>query len=368
MIPIQRKILLTPGPATTTDTVKYAQVVPDICPREKSFTDLMRSISRDLVQVVNGGEDYTAVIFSGSGTAIMDAVINSAVPPTRSLAVIINGAYGDRMAEIGRTYGIDVVEVRYDYGQRIDLEQVAITLAAQPKIGALAWVHHETTTGILNPMKETSELARRYNAVSIVDAVSSYAGIPIDIQKIKIDHLFSTSNKNIQGMPGLAFSISRITELLKLEHSPRRSYYLSLYHQYCFFRDKGEMQFTPPVQTAYALRQALDEFFQEGGEARYQRYTECWKTLRTGLNELGFRFLLDEADESHLITTVLYPDNPRFSFQRLHDAMNKAGFTIYPGKIGHKNTFRIANIGAIYPVDIFAFLEQFKDFLSREMP
>ncbi|GAI05544.1 unnamed protein product, partial [marine sediment metagenome] len=348
-----------------TDSVKYAQVVPDICPREKEFGEIMQQIRKDLVKIVKGDESYTSILFAGSGTAVMDACINSIVPPDKKIAIVNNGAYGERMVKIAGAYQIPYVELFFEWGKIPDLNKIRETLKKDKDIACLAMVHHETTTGMLNPIKEVGEIVKKYNCVFIVDTVSSFAGIPIDIKDYKIDFMMSTSNKCIQGMAGLAFVICNKKELEKTKDYPKRSFYLNLYQQYDYFEKKGEMQFTPPVQVAYALRQAIKEYLKEGGENRYKRYTQNWKTLRKGLKEMGFKFLLKEEEESHILTAILDPEDPNYDFDKMHDSLYEKGFTIYPGKIGKKGTFRLANMGAIDYKDIQRFLATLKDTLRR---
>lgn len=364
--PIKRNILLTPGPATTSDGVKYAQVIPDICHREKEFTDILQEIRTDLVRIVKGRpEDYTSVLFGGSGTAVMDAVINSVVPEGKKLAVIVNGAYGERIIKIAGAYSIPCVEIKSNYGERIDILRVEDVLNKDPMIACVAIIHHETTTGILNPVKEIGQICREKGIVYIVDSISSFAGIPIDIKEYNIDFMMSTSNKCIQGMAGIAFAICKIIELEKIKKYPARSFYLNLYNQYKYIEETGQTPFTPPVQVVYALRQAIREYFEEGGENRYKRYSENYEILKNWLKEMGFRFLLDEKDESKILMTIYEPDNPAFNFDEMHAFLYERGFTIYPGKITDKKTFRLASMGAIYPEDIRNFIKSVKDFLEK---
>ena len=245
---IERKILLNPGPATTTDTVKTAMVVPDICPREKEFQVVMGQVRRDLTAIVKGDGDFETVLFCGSGTAVMDVCINSVVTPGKKLAAINNGAYGLRMLQIAQAYRIPVVEFKYEWGTLPDLTAIDTAVSRDRDIGCIAMVHHETTTGLLNPVREMGQITTRYGCLFIVDAISSYAGIPIDIHSIHADFLMSTSNKCIQGMAGLAFVISKKRELKKIGRYPKRSFYLNLFQQYDYFEKTGQMQFTPPVQ------------------------------------------------------------------------------------------------------------------------
>lgn len=360
----KRNILLNPGPATTTDSVKDALVVPDICPREEDFVEVIQGIRRDLVSIVYGGDDYTAVLFTGSGTAAMDVAINSVVPPGKKLAVIVNGAYGERFVKIASVYGIECVEIAFPLDKAVDTSEVERVLAGDPEIACVAMIHMETTTGILNPIEEIGAIAKKYEKIFIVDAMSSFAGIPIDVKKSSIQFLLSSSNKCIQGMAGLVFVICEKNALEKTTTYLPRSFYLNLFSQYAFLEKDGQMQFTPPVQIAYALAQAIKEYFDEGGKARYDRYTETWRTLREGLLELGFELFLDEKLESHLLITVMEPDNPNYSFKKMHDALYARGFTIYPGKVQKNRTFRLAILGDIDKGDIQLFLGALRETLD----
>ncbi|MDP3395316.1 MAG: 2-aminoethylphosphonate--pyruvate transaminase [Methanoregula sp.] len=360
---MKRTILLSPGPATTTDSVKQALVVPDICPREREFSTILRGICKDLVSIVKGDDAYTAVLFSGSGTAVMDSVINSVVPDNKKIAILVNGAYGERFVQIAQSYGILYEPVLFEWGTTIDTSRVEAVLKNDPAISCIAMVHHETTTGILNPLDEIGLLADKYGCTFIVDAISSFAGIPIDIQQCRADFLLSSSNKCIQGMAGLSFIICRKEALDLLKHQRKRSYYLDLYNQYTYFEKTGQMQFTPPVQVAYALRQAILEYGAEGSSNRYARYTENWRLLRSGLQGMGFQLLLPEGLESHILLTVLEPEDVKFDFDRMHDYLYERGFTVYPGKI-RQRSFRLSILGDLYPEDIAAFLDALRAYLA----
>lgn len=364
---VKRNILLNPGPATTSDTVKYAMVVPDICPREFDFAELVRDVQKDAVKVVHGGDEYTSVFFAGSGTAVMDSVISSVVPPKGRLLVIVNGAYGDRLVKIAQAYKIDCLKLDFGHGGIIDVAKVEETIKSEGNIDTVSVICHETTTGILNPVKEIGALKEKYNFSYVVDAISAYASIPINIKEFNVDYLLSTSNKGIHGMAGLAFSICRIEALEAIKDFPVRSFYLNLYNQYKNFAVKGEWQFTPPVQIMYALRQAMKEYFEEGEMGRYHRYTACWRVYRDELPKLGFKFLHEEGIESHILTTIIEPEIAGYSFKKMHDYLYERGFTIYPGKIGHANTFRLSNIGDVYPEDIKKFIKYLKQYMIDEL-
>lgn len=366
MIPM-RNILLTPGPATTSQRVKQAQIVSDICPREIEFGQLQEAISRRLVEIVHGEDTHSAVLFAGSGTCAVEACISSLIPTNGKILVLINGAYGLRILEMCRIHlrSEQVVGCEAGYNQLPNLEDIAALLAKDRAITHLVAVHHETTTGVLNPIEELSDLSGRFGVKLIVDAMSSYAGIPIDLRKTSLDVLISSSNKCIQGTPGISFVICR-NELLTPPPDYRpRSLYLDLYAQYHGFHSSLQMRFTPPVQVLYALDAALDEFFEESQIARYMRYRHCWEVLVNGMDKLGFRMAVPDLPQSKLLTTFLIPPHPNFSFDAMHDALLAKGFTIYPGKVGQIECFRLANIGQIAPRDIKAFLHVLRQYLAE---
>lgn len=367
---MQRKILLNPGPATTSDSVKYAQVVPDICPREEDFGRVMREVKSGLLRIAGAGSDYSCVLFGGSGTAVMDSVLSSAVHG--KLLVINNGNYGERFAQIARAYNLDFEELKFDISGEIDLARVEERLKKRD-IGYVASVHHETTSGILNPVKEIGNLCQKHGCVNIVDTISSFAGVPFSVQDCNMDFMMSTSNKCIQALPGVAFVIARIAELNKLKDKPKRNYYLDLYAQHEFAERKetgqslgtGQTRFTPPVQTIYALRQAILDLEQEGGvEARHERYTDNYYLLTAGLKRLGFKPTHPERMHSKISTTFFEPDNMKLDFQQLHDALYKKGFTIYPNRLGDKKVIRFANMGDLHPNDIRLFLANLEEVLQ----
>jgi len=360
---IRREVLLNPGPATTSDSVKYAQVSADICPREKEFGDVMKWICGELTAIVADTSEYETVFFGGSGTAADEVMISSCVPEEGHILIVDNGSYGERLAKIASVYKINHTVYKSSTYERIDITALENEFKTG-KYTHLAIVYHETTTGLLNPLDVICPLAKKYNIVTIVDAVSIYAGKPMNLKKLGIDFMASTSNKNIQGMAGVCFVICKKDELEKTKTIPMRNYYLNLYDQYAHFSKTGQTRFTPPVQSLYALRQAILETKQETVEKRWERYTECWRILVEAVKNFNLKMLVKEEDQSHLITAIFDPDTPKYSFEGLHDLARKHGFTIYPGKLGNINTFRIANIGDIKPHEMKRFTEVLKIYLD----
>lgn len=361
-----RNILLTPGPATTSQRVKQAQIVSDICPREIEFGALQASISRRLVEIVHGEQTHTAVLFAGSGTCAVEACISSVIPDDGRVLVMVNGAYGQRILDMCRIHlrPDQIVVHETAWNDAPDTREIADMLAADQGITHLVMVHHETTTGVLNPLDAVSSITRASGVTLIVDAMSSYAGIPLDLRHTACDFLISSSNKCIQGMPGVSFVICRNELLVPPPGYRPRSLYLDLYAQHDSFRRSLQMRFTPPVQVLYSLDAALDEFFEETGTGRHHRYRRCHEALVSGMTELGFVLAVPDLPQSNLLTTFLKPAHPAFGFDEMHDALLAEGFTIYPGKVGQIECFRLASIGQIDVADITAFLEATRRYLA----
>lgn len=363
---LRRNVLLTPGPATTSDRVKQAQVVPDICPREAAFGALQDSIRQRLVQVVHAEASHSAVLFGGSGTLAVEACVCSVVPEEGKILVLANGAYGQRILEMCRIHfrPEQIAEYATAYDALPDPKEVARRLAADPAITHLALVHHETTTGVLNPLEAVAATAAEFGVKLIVDAMSSYAGIPLDLRQIPCDFLISSSNKCLQGMAGASFVICRNNLLMPPPGYKPRSLYLDLYAQHAVFEASRQMRYTPPVQVLYALDAALDEFFEETQQGRYRRYSRCWEALWEGMSRQGFAMAVPGLPQSRLLTTFLEPEHPAYRFDAMHDALLAEGFTLYPGKVGNIASFRLANIGQIDTQDIQAFLAALQRYLA----
>ncbi len=363
---LERKVLLNPGPSTTTDTVKYAQIVPDICPREKEFGQIMKDISCELVRIVHGKtEDYAAVLFCGSGTICMDVALNSLLDKDKKALVIQNGSYSERACEILRSYGMPHIELKQPIDTLPDLDTAEEILKKNDDIGYVYMTHHETGTGLLNPIREMGELAHKYGAYFITDTTSSYAMIPIDLYKDNIDFCMASAQKGIMGMTGLSYVIGRRDIIESSKDFPRRSYYCNLYLQYHYFETTGQMHFTPPVQTIYAARQAVREYYEEGEAPKWERHQRVMAAIHKGEDELGLKEALSREVQSGLVSAVRYPDDPHWDFDKVHDHCYEKGFTIYPGKIEQKGTFRLCALGAIDTGDIEAFWIVFREALTE---
>lgn len=359
---LPRNILLTPGPATTTDTVKAAQLVPDICPREAAFTDVVRDVQQRLLKVAGATPDtHACILFGGSGTAAVEAALNACVPPGGAVAVVVNGAYGQRMVDILTAYGVPVAALMFPPAQPLRPDEVRAALARHPAARALAMVHHETTTGLLNPLRDVGLIARAAGCLFIVDAISSLGGMPLQVVEDGVDLLVSVSNKCLQGLPGVSLVIAAQSCLQALRRYPQRAFYLNLLAQHDSLVATGQMRFTAPVHAIYALRQALREWEEEGGVPRMARYQALARTLREGLRAQGFRLLLDDACSSPVMTSVLEPQTPGWDFARVHDELLARGFTIYPGKLAELRTFRLATLGDLRVEDVQQFLAALRE-------
>ena len=363
---VKRNVLLNPGPSTTTDTVKFAQIVPDICPREAEFGGLMKGLREDLVKIVHGDLDkYTSVLFCGSGTINIDVCMNSLLPEGKKILVVNNGAYSTRAVEVCEYYGLPHINLKFPVDQRPDLEVVEKTLKENPDIALVHTTHNETGTGILNPIRELGALAHKYNAVFTVDTTSTYAMRPINVEEDNIDFCMASAQKGLMAFTGLSFIVGR-TDVIKASAGyPKRSYYCNLFMQYDFFEKTGEMHFTPPVQTIYATIQALKEYWAEGEQAKWARHTRVFNAIHEGLDELGFRDVIKREEQAGLVVSPIYPDDPNWSFEKVHDYCYEHGFTIYPGKISTTNTFRLCALGTIDESDIKDFFVVLKEAMKK---
>lgn len=362
---VKRNVLLNPGPSTTTDSVKYAQVVPDICPREKKFASIMAPMRDDLVRIVHGDpKEYTAVLFCGSGTICIDVVLNSLLAEGKKALVVNNGSYSKRACDVLTAYHMPFVEVKQPVDTTPDLDVIETALKDNPDVGYVYMTFHETGSGLLNPVREVGALAHKYGAFFITDSTSAYAMIPINVYEDNIDFCMASAQKGIQAMTGLSYVIGRRDIVEASKDFPVRSYYCNLYLQYEYFETTGEMHFTPPVQTIYAARQGIKEYFEEGEAAKWARHQRVMAAIRQGIDRLGLKEALKREVQSGLVAAVRYPDDPAWDFEKVHDYCYERGFTIYPGKMQGAGTFRLCALGALDEEDIVAFWEVFEQALA----
>lgn len=356
-------ILLNPGPANTSAGVKQALVTPDLCHREPEFFEVMRECRERLVRAAGAEGVASAVLFTGSGTAAVEAAVCSLVPRERSLLVVDNGVYGDRLLRIARAHGIPVETLRYDVTTPVAPADVEAALRAHPDVSHVALVHHETTTGLLNPVAEVAAVAARHGRRVLVDAMSSLFGEPLDVTAPGIDAVMASANKCLQGIPGISFVLARRTALEELRGQAPRSVYLDL-HTHWVTQEQDNTPFTPAVQVLHAMREALIELDKESVPARIARYAENARVLRRGMAALGFDILVPEAGRSSILTTFRLL--PGLTYEPLHDAMKRRGFIIYAGQ-GDIRTyaFRVSNMGTLTPADMQAVVAAFADSLAE---
>ncbi|MED4584444.1 2-aminoethylphosphonate--pyruvate transaminase [Brevibacillus choshinensis] len=352
-LPDNPYLLLTPGPLSTSKGVKAA-MLRDWCTWDNEYNDLVQVIRRKLVGLAGANhDDYTAVLMQGSGSFSVESVVGSVVPADGKLVVLTNGAYGNRLAQMAQVLKIETQVL--DFGELSPAEagKLRETLENDPQITHVAFVHCETTTGMLNPIEEVAKVAKESGKVLIVDAMSSFGGIAIDVAGLGIDFLISSANKCIQGVPGFGFILAKTEELKKCK-GQARSLSLDLYDQWeTMEKHNGKWRYTSPTHVVRAFYQALVELEEEGGvEKRQVRYRENQRTLVEGMERLGFSTLLTREWQSPIITSFYFPESPAFTFAAFYERLKKEGFVIYPGKISVADTFRIGNIGEVYPHDM----------------
>jgi 2-aminoethylphosphonate-pyruvate transaminase len=338
--------------------------------RDRGFIEVVRGIRRRLLAI--GGarspdDGYECVLMQGSGTFAIESVISSAIPRDGRLLVLVNGAYGRRIAQIARIHGIETHIVDTPENRKIDAHAVAEHLAAHTGYTHVAIVHCETTTGILNPVEEVGEVVAQSGAAYIVDAMSSFGAIPLNLAAAHIDFLISSANKCIEGVPGFGFVLARREKLLAAK-GQARTLSLDLHAQWAGLEADGQFRFTPPTHALLAFSQALDELDAEGGVAgRAARYQANYQALMTGADAIGFEAYLASEDRSYIITTFRYPADPRFSFEQFYQQLSDLGFIIYPGKLTTEPCFRIGNIGRLNSEDMLALVEAMKRVLAGMM-
>ncbi len=347
------KLLFTPGPLTTSLSVKQA-MLHDAGSWHFEFNAVVAEVRERLLKLAGVSREggWEAVLLQGSGTFGVEAVLQTCVPPEGKVAVLANGAYGERIVQMLKHARIAHAVLRTAEDEPADPTALDALLAADAAVTHVAVVHCETTTGILNPIEAIGRVVRKHRRVNIVDAMSSFGAIPIDFEACGIDFLISSANKCVEGVPGFSFVLCRRSVLLACE-GYARSLSLDLLGQLKGFEKNGQFRYTPPTHTVLAFRQALEELEQEGGAAgRGARYRRNHETLLAGMHELGFEVFLPPSVQSHIITAFRTPHDPAFSFDAFYRKLSERGFIIYPGKLTQVDTFRIGNIGRLFPSDL----------------
>jgi len=358
-------MLLNPGPVNVSDRVRQALLRQDICHRESEFSDLLAGIQAKLLKAfVPGAEaDYVAIVITGSGTAAVEAAVLSSLPHGKRMLVLNNGVYGERLSQMVGIHRLGVSELKHEWTVTPDPERLRLALRQHPEVHAVAMVHHETTTGLINPVKEISEVVDSQNRVFIVDAVSALGGEMLDIAGNHIYMVCGTAGKCIQGFPGLSFVLMRRGFLERMRVYPKRSWYLHLTH-YVNDQGQGVIPFTPAVQIYYAFDEALNELLEEGVPKRIQRYKKMATLIRERMAKLGLRPVLTPDRQSNTITAYYLPEG--LSYQALHDQLKAQGYVIYAGQGNLENKiFRVANMGALTEAQFTAFLDAVERICGR---
>jgi 2-aminoethylphosphonate-pyruvate transaminase len=362
-IPFQREeILLNPGPVLTSPKVKQA-MLKDICHRDLKFQELYHSIERKLKLIFKANDEYSIILIGSSGTAAIEAVVSSCIPKDKTFLVVSNGAFGERIAEIAASHQIPLDHIKYSWGKPFILKEIKDRILTHPKPFALAMVHHETSVGILNPLKEIGSLLRGENILFIVDCVSSLGGEEVDVIQDNIDICISSANKCIHGISGVSFICINNKIWNIIEPVKPRVFSLDLKRHYMYKIRYGQTPFTPPVQACFALDSALNELLEQDLKARKSQYKRLNKKLRRSLREIGLELFIEDNHSSNSLTCVLLP--PYIRFEELYSELKERGYIIYGrndalyGKI-----FQIANMGDLKEGDLERFIQTLKEVLT----
>ena len=339
-------ILLTPGPLSTSLRTREA-MLRDWGSWDAAFNRMTHSVCADLLKIAHGENDYVCVPLQGSGTFAVEAALGTLVPRQGCVLVPNNGAYCARLIRILQRMGIAYVELALREDEPVSAAAVEDAFNRNSRISHVAQVHLETSAGLLNPLDDIAAVCQRHGKSLIVDAMSSFGALPIDLRRGGIDALISASGKCLEGVPGMGFVIVRRSVLERSEgRSP--SLALDLYDQYVYMQKTTQWRFTPPTHVVAALRQALDQFFAQGGQAaRGARYTQNCAALVSGMKALGFEPFLKPEVQAPVIVTFYAPRDPAWNFANFYAAVREAGYVLYPGKLTQVDTFRVGCIGAI---------------------
>jgi 2-aminoethylphosphonate-pyruvate transaminase len=362
-----KKLLFTPGPLSTSKSVKAA-MMEDQGSRDYAFTNAVKEIRNKLLELghVSKEKGYETVIMQGSGTFSIESVISSALGKDSTLLLLVNGAYGERMVKMAAVHSLNYLVLRFNEDEQVKPEATEKLLNDHPEITHLACVHSETTTGLFNPIEQIGLVCKKKQVIFIVDAMSSFGGVEMDLNRVQIDFLISSSNKCIEGVPGFGFVLCRRTALEKCK-GQARSLSLDLFDQWSQLETNGQFRFTPPTLSLMAFLQAIHELELEGGiTARENRYKSNKAILDEGMNALGFKQYLNPLIQGHIITSFLYPENKNFDFERMYSKLSDRGLVIYPGKLSQARAFRIGTIGQLFPDDFRTLISAIREILEEE--
>ena len=357
--------LLTPGPLTTSRTVKLAMLA-DWGSRDVEFRKIVGNIRKRILRLANCDSSYECVIMQGSGTFAIEAALGSLCPDKRRKTLVVaNGAYGDRAAQILERIGRPYLKIDKGDSAVPSVDEVVTMLDADKAISHVWMVHCETTSGIVNPIQEIGQAVKLHDKVFMLDAMSSFGALPLDMVDLKLDVMVSSSNKCLEGVPGFSYVVLK-RDLLEASAGASHSVVLDLFDQWRGLETSGQFRFTPPTHALVAFDQALKEHEQQGGvEGRGARYARNARALIVGMREIGFSTLLDDDVSGPIIQTFLTPSDPNFHFERFYEALRVRGFTIYPGKLTKRPSFRIGTIGQIDERIIGAALSAIRDTLGE---
>ena len=349
-------LLLTPGPLTTRDEVRAA-MTRDWGSRDGAFIALTAELRERLLAVANGAGTHVAVPIQGAGTYVIEAAVGSLVPRDGKLLVLVNGSYGERMVKIARGLGREVEALTFAQNEAVAPARVAQALAADPAVTHVGLVHCETTTGLLNPMADVAQVVADAGRILLLDAMSSFSALPIDLAATPVGAVLASSNKGIEGPPGIAFALVE-KGLLAASKGTSASMALDLHAQAAGFEANGQWRFTPPVQVVAATVEALRLLEAEGGPpARLARYRRNLDALVEGMAALGYPLYLARELQAPVIATFRPRPRAPFAFEAFYDGLAAAGFLIYPGKLTREETFRIGVIGDVHTSDIARLLD-----------
>jgi 2-aminoethylphosphonate-pyruvate transaminase len=351
------KLLFTPGPLTTSRTVKEA-MLQDLGSRDSAFIDIVQDARERLLALagLSKARGYEAVLMQGSGTFGLEALVTSVIPPDGKLLVIVNGAYGRRIAKIASIHRIPLACLEYPENRVPDPGEIRAFLERDPSVTHVAVVHLETTSGIMNPIDAIGDAVKEQGRTFCVDSMSAFGAVPFDFEACGVDYLVSSSNKCIEGVPGFSFVLCRRDALVRTK-GYARTLSLDLYDQWQGLETNGQFRFTPPTHAVLAFRQALRELEEEGGvEGRAARYRANHRCLIEGMREIGFQTYLPPALQGYIITSFKYPEHPCFDFSDLYERLHRKGFVIYPGKVSNDDCFRIGSIGRLTSSDMRSLL------------
>ncbi|VVD63722.1 2-aminoethylphosphonate--pyruvate aminotransferase [Pandoraea communis] len=346
MILGQEPILLTPGPLTTSPATRQA-MLRDWGSWDAQFSRITASLCRDLANVVHGGDDYVCVPLQGSGTFSVEAAIGTLTPRGARILVPDNGAYCQRILKICRYLGRDAVALAVPEDQAAGAAAIDDALTRDPSITHVAQVHLETGAGVLNPLADIARVCRKHGKGLIVDAMSSFGAVEIDVRSMPFDALIAASGKCLEGVPGMGFVIAK-KSVLEASAGNSHSLAMDLHDQYVYMQKTTQWRFTPPTHVVAALRAAVDQFLTEGGQAvRGERYRKNCRTLIDGMASLGFRPFLAPDVQAPVIVTFHAPADSKYDFNAFYAAVRERGYILYPGKLTQIETFRVGCIGAI---------------------